>query len=172
MSVTWRKHNRVGEGAGVWRRISWCNFHWNNYQRIKVIGGSSINLSQTTNFRLFQTKRVCRRQFLTLMKMAESFPKGQKTLREKEKLLVTTIFSFSHSDFKRLTLQTRKNQGLFGKGLRWFKRFWSEVKLTLGKKKGSSVRNINKLTTIDLWKKWLQAYGGIFLPGDARLLSW
>ena len=51
------------------------------------------------------------------MKKAESFPKGQKTLREKEKLLVTSNFSFSYSVFKRLILQTRKNQGLFGKGL-------------------------------------------------------
>ena len=41
-----------------------------------------------------------------------------KTLREKEKLLVTSNFSFSHSVFKRLVLQTRKNQGLFGKGLK------------------------------------------------------
>ena len=37
---------------------------------------------------------------------------------EKEKLLVTSNFSFSHIVFKRLVLQTRKNQGLFGKGLR------------------------------------------------------
>ena len=36
---------------------------------------------------------------------------------EKEKLLVTSNFSFSHSVFKRLVPQTRKNQGLFGKGL-------------------------------------------------------
>ena len=36
---------------------------------------------------------------------------------EKEKLLVTSNFSFSHNVFKRLVLQTRKNQGLFGKGL-------------------------------------------------------
>ena len=36
---------------------------------------------------------------------------------EKEKLLITSNFSFSHSVFKRLILQTRKNQGLFGKGL-------------------------------------------------------
>ena len=36
---------------------------------------------------------------------------------EKEKLLITSNFSFSHSVFKRLVLQTRKNQGLFGKGL-------------------------------------------------------
>ena len=36
---------------------------------------------------------------------------------EKEKLLVTSNFSFSYSVFKTLVLQTRKNQGLFGKGL-------------------------------------------------------
>ena len=40
----------------------------------------------------------------------------------KEKLLVTSNFSFSLSVFKRLVLQTRKNQGLFGKGLIWTKR--------------------------------------------------
>ena len=45
--------------------------------------------------------------------MAESYPKGLKTLWEKEKLLVTSNFSFSHSVLKRLVLQTRKNQGLF-----------------------------------------------------------
>ena len=49
--------------------------------------------------------------------MAENYHKGLKTLWEKEKLLVTSNFSFSHSVFKRLVLQTRKNQGLFGKGL-------------------------------------------------------
>ena len=51
------------------------------------------------------------------MKMAESSHKGYKTQREKEKLLIMSNFSFSHSVFKRLVLQTRKNQGLFGKGL-------------------------------------------------------
>ena len=35
----------------------------------------------------------------------------------KEKLLVMSNFSFSHSVFKRLVLQTLKNQGLFGKEL-------------------------------------------------------
>ena len=33
-------------------------------------------------------------------------------------MLVTSNFSFSHSVFNRLVLQTRKNQGLFGRGLR------------------------------------------------------
>ena len=41
----------------------------------------------------------------------------QKTLLEKEKMLVTSIFSFSHSVFKMILFQTRENQGLFAKGL-------------------------------------------------------
>ena len=51
------------------------------------------------------------------MEMALSCQNGQKTLWEKEKLLVTSNFSFSHSVFQRLVLQTRKIQGLFGEGL-------------------------------------------------------
>ena len=46
--------------------------------------------------------------------MAESSPTGRKHW-ENEKLLVRG--SFSHCDFKRLVLQTLKNQGLFEKGL-------------------------------------------------------
>ena len=37
-------------------------------------------------------------------------------LLEKEKLLITRNFSFSHSVFKRLVQQNHKNQGLFGRG--------------------------------------------------------
>ena len=44
---------------------------------------------------------------------------GRKQCEKKEKLLVTSNFSFYHSVFKRLILQTCKNQGLFGKGLIW-----------------------------------------------------
>ena len=44
----------------------------------------------------------------------------RKTLLEMEKLLVTSNFSLSHSVFKRLVLQTCKNQGLFGKGLTYY----------------------------------------------------
>ena len=51
------------------------------------------------------------------MKMAEGSPNGLKTLWEKEKLLVTSNFSLFHSVFDRHVLQTRKNQGLFGKEL-------------------------------------------------------
>ena len=40
---------------------------------------------------------------------------------------VTSNFSFSFSGFKRLILQTRENQGLFGKGLNTVKRSIADV---------------------------------------------
>ena len=52
-----------------------------------------------------------------LMKMAECSPNGLKTLWEKENLLATSNLSFSHTVFKRLLMQTRKNLGLFRRGL-------------------------------------------------------
>ena len=52
-------------------------------------------------------------QMITLINMAESSTNGQKTLWEKEKLLVKSNFCFSHSFFKRLILHARKNQGEF-----------------------------------------------------------
>ena len=76
-----------------------------------------LTLSQTTNFRLFQIEKRFQTTILILMKMAESSPKEKKTLWEKEKLLVMSNVSFSHSVFKRLVPQTCKNKGLFGKGL-------------------------------------------------------
>ena len=54
--------------------------------------------------------------------MADSSLQGQKTLWEKEKLLIMSNFFFSHSVFKSLVLQTCKNQGLFGKGLKTLKK--------------------------------------------------
>ena len=56
------------------------------------------------------------------MKRARSPPNGQKTLWEKEELHVTSNFSFTHSVFKRLVLQTCKNKSLFGKGLTPYQR--------------------------------------------------
>ena len=44
------------------------------------------------------------------------FSKWVENTVEKEKLLVTSNFFFSHTVFKRHALQTRKNLGLFGKG--------------------------------------------------------
>ena len=51
------------------------------------------------------------------MKMAEMFSKRTENTRKRRFLLIMSNFSFSHSVFKRIVLQTRKNHGLFGKGL-------------------------------------------------------
>ena len=50
--------------------------------------------------------------------MEGSYPKGEETMWEKEKLLVTSNFSFSHSVFKRLVSQGRQKVSLCGNGLR------------------------------------------------------
>ena len=52
-----------------------------------------------------------------LYEKEESSSNRKKTLWEKEKLFVTSNFSFSYRVFKRHELQICKNQGLFGKGL-------------------------------------------------------
>ena len=55
-----------------------------------------------------------------------------KTQWEKEKLLVMSNFSFSHSVFKRHIPETRKNQGLFGKGLSKAESCWLQTMLVKG----------------------------------------
>ena len=47
-----------------------------------------------------------------------SIQTGRKPCGKKEKLLVTSNFSLFHNVFKRLILHTRKNQGLFRKGIK------------------------------------------------------
>ena len=49
--------------------------------------------------------------------MEQSSPRGSKTLWGKENFLITSNFSFSHSVFKRLILQTGKNQVFIWKRL-------------------------------------------------------
>ena len=84
---------------------------------LKHVGTNfELTLSQTANFRLFQIERVCT-TIWSWMEIAASSLNGLKTLCEKEKLLVESNSSFSHSVFKRLVHQTRENQGLFGKEL-------------------------------------------------------
>ena len=72
---------------------------------------------QTTNFRLFQTERVCRRQFHIRRKGQKVIQTVRKHCGKKEKLLVTSNFSFSHSVFKRLVSQGRQKASLCGNGL-------------------------------------------------------
>ena len=59
-----------------------------------------------------------KRQILDSLKFDENerkFSKWIETLREREKLLPTSNFSFPQSVFKRLVQQTRKTHGLFEK---------------------------------------------------------
>ena len=78
-----------------------------------------LTLPQTTNSRLFQAEKVCRRLFQIWWKWQRVHKRGRKKHWEKEKLLVTSNFSFSHGVFKRLVLRSRKskNKDLFGNGL-------------------------------------------------------
>ena len=75
------------------------------YKPISIVS----TLSQMIDFRLFQSQKSLLRTIFVLMKMVESSTNRYKTLWEKEKLLITSNFSFSHHDFKTLELQTHKN---------------------------------------------------------------
>ena len=85
--------------------------------------GNARTLSQTTDFRLFQTERLCRQQLLTFMKIEESSPEGLENTvgkgeitRYEQFLVFPKCFQKTCTmSLKRLVLCTRKNQGLFGK---------------------------------------------------------
>ena len=89
---------------------------------------SILTLSQTTNFRF--SKIFPKQQILDFPKLkefadnnlnfdekGEKFSKRVQKAVGKREILVKSTFSFSHSVFKRLVLQTCKSQSLFGKGL-------------------------------------------------------
>jgi hypothetical protein len=59
-------------------------------------------------FRLFQTKRSLQKIILNLVKSAKNTFKLVENTVGKEKLLITSNFSFSHRVLKRHTLQTKK----------------------------------------------------------------
>ena len=98
------------------------------YEICSCVYHSYLTLSQTTNFGLCQTERLCRRQFHIWWKWQTVLQRGRK-LWEKLKLLLTSNFFPSYSVFKRLVLQTRKNHGLFGKGLTLYltTKFWTDL---------------------------------------------
>ena len=73
---------------------------------------------QTTNFRLFQTERVCRRQFQIRRKWQKVIQTGRKHCWQRKNCSLTSNFSFSHSVFKRLVSQGRQMVSLCGNGLK------------------------------------------------------
>ena len=63
---------------------------------------------------------------------------------EKEKLLATSNFSFSHSVFKSVVLPTCKNNGLFGK--------WSNTNFRMQMSPGSlEMQQIKPLQKVSIW---------------------
>ena len=65
-----------------------------------------LTLYQTTNFRLFQPERVADDNLRSDENGSKFSKKVENSVGEKEKLLIMRNFSFSHSVFKRLVLQT------------------------------------------------------------------
>ena len=70
-----------------------------------------LTLTQTRNFRLFQTERGIAEEKLKSDENDRKFFYRVEALWEKEKLLVMTKFSFSQSVFKRPITQISKKQG-------------------------------------------------------------
>ena len=123
-----------------WTLSSSCNgsvFLANEKLQFIDFVAKELILSQTTNFRGFQTERVCICQFRIWWKWQKVLQTGRKHWKKK-KLLGTSNFSFFHSVFKRLVLH-KSNKGLFWK---WFKsaspvscfcancRYWCTIQLT------------------------------------------
>ena len=71
----------------------------------------NLTLSHTTNFRLFQTERVCRRQFRSWWKWWNVHHRGRKHCGKRKNCLLQAISSFPNV-FKRFVLQTQKKPGL------------------------------------------------------------
>ena len=69
------------------------------------------------NFKLFQTEKVCRQQADNNYEFDENGRKLSKRVENTVGKGEIACFSFSNGVFKRLELQTHKNQGLFRKGL-------------------------------------------------------
>ena len=121
------------------------------------VSENALTLSQTTDFRPFKTEIVCRRQFQISWKWPKVFRKGRKHCGKR---LVMSNFSFPPSVFKRLLLQTCKNQGLFGKRLKATIQLLSAASFNLGQSQNGVLRNGLKHWSMvteewTLWKEQL-----------------
>ena len=138
--------------------------------RVIYIYGTRLDLtlSQTTNFRLFHAVRVCR-QFQVYWKWHKAVKTGKTHCGKRRNCSLREMFPFP-SVFKRRVLQTRKNQGLFGKGLSHShtmtpfdasgkQAFWKHC----GKRRNCSYRAISPFPTL------FSTCSGNFLPFSSNL---
>ena len=105
---------------------------------------NELTLSQTTNFTLFQTERVCRRQFQIWRRWQKVIQTDRKHCGKRRNCSSRAISPFSHSVFKRLVSQGRQKVSLCGNGLSLYHTnflIWSLFHLVLWK---SSV-NLDKV---------------------------
>ena len=85
----------------------------------KRTSSSHLTHYQTTNFRLFQTGRVCRRQFQIWRKWQKVIQMGRKHCGKRRNCSSRAISPFPHSVFKRLVSQGRQKVSLCGNGLKY-----------------------------------------------------
>ena len=101
-----------------------------------------LTVSQTTKFRLFQTERVCLRTFQICRTWQKALQTCRKHCGKRKNCSSRAISPFPKVFFKRLVLQTREDQGLFGKELKhervdnWsslLKGFWGKLSVSSGR---------------------------------------
>ena len=92
---------------------------------------SSLTLSQTTNFTLFQTERVCRRQFQIWWKWQKLLKICRKHCGKRRNCSLRAISPFPSVFSKDLYCRQVKAKAFFGKGLK-ATITWSAIKQALG----------------------------------------
>ena len=100
---------RLSDALNRWWIVQ--KYRYSKINPVSVFSSSRPLLThyQMTNFRLFQTERVCRRQFQIWRKWQKVIQMGRKP--------IMSNFSFSHSVFKTLVSQGRQKASLYGNGL-------------------------------------------------------
>ena len=78
-----------------------------------------ITLSQSTNFRLFQTEAVCRRKFWTWWKWQKVFQKSRKHCGKRRNCSLQAIYPFPTVFSKDLYNRHVKTRACLGKGWSW-----------------------------------------------------
>ena len=119
----------------------------------------SLTLSQTTDFRLFQTERVCRRQYQFWSKWQNVFQTGRKRCGKRRNCSLWAISPFPSVFSKDLYCRHVKTRACLGKGLTCF-----IVHLHLHSCRLTYIR--------DLWKRILtlsQTVPGFYVPGMGDL---
>ena len=97
------------------------NVHFIRVESILSCTGLSQSFPKMTNFRLLPNVTSLQTTIHKFDENSRTFSEWvENTVGKKEKLLVTSNFSFSHSVFKRFVLQVVKPRACLGKGNRLF----------------------------------------------------